>query len=340
MSSPIQTFQAPSPDIIFETLQAYQRTAVLRDAIELDIFTAVAEGNKSTTAIAARIQASEKGTRVICDFLTIIGFLTKANGEYSLAPVSAFFLNRKSPAYIGDVAKFFAAVEKRRPEFRDVAAAVRRGGTVIPERGILEPNHSIWVEFARSVGSIMAMPAELLAKKFAGNTPIKVLDISASHGAYGIAFARHNPNAKIVGLDWPDVIEVAMENARKAGVMGRYSAIGGSAFEVDLGSEYDIVLIPAFLHHFDAATNEKFLRRVHAALAPAGMVITLEMIPNEDRVSPKRDAAFSLGMLLGTPGGDAYTFPELEQMFRNAGFTRNEFRELAPAPQRMVVSWK
>jgi 2-polyprenyl-3-methyl-5-hydroxy-6-metoxy-1,4-benzoquinol methylase len=340
MSSPTQNFQVPSPDIILETLQAYQRTAVLRGAIELDIFTAIAEGNKSRPAIAARIQASEKGTRVICDYLTIMGFLTKENAEYSLAPVSAFFLNRKSPAYIGDVSKFLAAVEKAIRGRDDVAAAVRRGGTEIPEPGILEPNHAIWVEFARSVGRAAAMPAELLAKTFAGDAPIKVLDISASHGAYGIAFARHNPNAKIVGLDWPDVIEVAIENARKAGVIDRYSAIGGSAFEVDLGSDYDIVLIPAFLHHFDAATNEKFLRRVHAALAPGGMAITLEMIPNEDRVSPRRDAAFSLGMLLGTPGGDAYTFPELEQMFRNAGFTRNEFRELAPTPQRMVVSWK
>jgi predicted O-methyltransferase YrrM len=196
------------------------------------------------------------------------------------------------------------------------------------------------VEFARFLGPMVAMLAQLLAKTFAGDAPIKVLDISASHGAYGIAFARHNPNAKIVGLDWPDVLEVAVENARKAGVMDRYSAIGGSAFEVDLGSGYDIVLIPAFLHHFDAATNEKLLRRVCAALAPRGMVITLELIPNEDRVSPPRDATFSLGMLLGTPGGDAYTFRELEQMFRNAGFTRNEFRELAPTPQRMIVSWR
>lgn len=211
---------------------------------------------------------------------------------------------------------------------------------MIPERGILEPNHVLWVEFARSAGPMLAMIAQLLAKTFAGEAPIKVLDISASHGAYGIAFARHNPNAKIVGLDWPAVVEVAIENARKAGVMDRYSIIGGSALDVDLGSDYDMVLIPAFLHHFDAATIEKLLRRVYAALAPAGMVITLELIPNEDRVSPPRDAALSLAMLLGTPDGDVYTFRELEQMFRNAGFTRNELRELPPTPQRMVISWK
>ncbi len=46
------------------------------------------------------------------------------------------------------------------------------------------------------------MPAELIAKMFAGSKPIKVLDISAGHGLFGIAFAKHNPNARVVGLDW------------------------------------------------------------------------------------------------------------------------------------------
>jgi predicted O-methyltransferase YrrM len=140
-------------------------------------------------------------------------------------------------------------------------------------------------------------------------------------------------------LDWANVLEVAKENAHKAGVSDRYSTIAGSAFEVDLGSGYDIVLIPNFLHHFDPATNEKLLRKVHAALAPGGIAVTPDFIPNEDRISPPRDAMFSMQML-GTPAGDAYTYSELEKMFRNAGFARNEMRELAPFPQRLVVSYK
>ena len=85
MSSSPQT-QAPSPGIVFDTLQAYQRSVALRGAIDLDLFTAIADGNKSLSAIAARIKASEKGTRVLCDFLTMLGFLVKQGGEYSLTP--------------------------------------------------------------------------------------------------------------------------------------------------------------------------------------------------------------------------------------------------------------
>ncbi|HEY6392634.1 MAG TPA: methyltransferase dimerization domain-containing protein, partial [Bryobacteraceae bacterium] len=84
--------QPPSPALIFDTLNAYQRTAALRAAIELDLFTAIAEGKKTSQDLAARIQASEKGTRVLCDFLAIAGFLTKQGNEYGLTGDSAFFL--------------------------------------------------------------------------------------------------------------------------------------------------------------------------------------------------------------------------------------------------------
>ncbi|MGA2212749.1 MAG: class I SAM-dependent methyltransferase [Bryobacteraceae bacterium] len=330
--------RAPSPAIVFDTLQAYQRSVALRGAIDLDLFTAIADGNKSVSAIAARIQASEKGTRILCDYLTIAGLLIKQNGEYSLTPDSAAFLNRHSPAYMGTMAKFLM-----NPQIagllEDITGVIRHGGALPSEHGVLEPDNAIWVEFARSMAPIMQMPAELIAQMFAGSKPIRVLDISAGHGLYGIAFARYNPRAKVTGLDWANVLEVAKENARKAGVSDRYSIIAGSAFEVDFGTGYDIILIPNFLHHFDRATNEKLLRKVHAALAPEGVVVTPDFIPNEDRISPPGDAMFSMQML-NTPAGDAYTYSELEQMFRNAGFARNELRQLSPLPQRLVVSQK
>lgn len=330
--------QAPSPGIVFDTLQAFQRSISLRAGIDLDLFTAIAEGNHSLTAIAARIQAAEKGTRVLCDYLTMIGFLTKHGGDYSLTPDSAAFLDRRSPAYMGTMANFLMSRDTA-GLLEDITGTIRRGGGAPENAAAFEPDHPMWVEFARSMGSLMAMPAELLAKMFAGSKPIKVLDISAGHGLFGIAFAKHNPNARVVGLDWPKVVAVARENAAKAGVGDRYSTIPGSAFEVDLGSGYDIILVPNFLHHFDAPTNEKLLRKVHAALATGGIVLAPEFIPNEDRISPARDAMFSLQML-GTPAGDAYTYAELERMFRNAGFARSEMRELAPYPQRLVVAYR
>ncbi len=333
--------QAPSPEIIFDTLNAYQRTAALRGAIELDLFTAIAEGKTTAKAIAARIQASERGTRILCDFLTVIGFLTKQNANYGLTPDSALFLDRKSPAYMGSITEFIAAPALT-DNFRDIAAIVRKGGTLLEGQGSVEPDNPMWVDFARSMGTMMAMPAQAIAELLDARSGVnwKVLDIAAGHGLFGVTIARLNPNARIVALDWKAVVAVAAENAQKAGVAARHSTIAGSAFDADFGTGYDIVLVTNFLHHFDVPTNVALLKKVYAALKPGGRAVTLEFIPNEDRVSPPMHATFSLMMLGSTAAGDAYTFSELDKMLLSAGFARNEMHQLSPLPQRVVVSYK
>jgi len=170
--------------------------------------------------------------------------------------------------------------------------------------------------------------------------PVKVLDIAAGHGMYGITVARKNPKAEIVALDWPNVLEVARENARKFGVADRYSVRAGSAFKTEMGTGYDYVLLTNIFHHFDMTTCEKLMKRVHASLKPGGKAITLEFVPNEDRVTPPTAAAFSLIMLANTDAGDAYTFDEYEKMFRNAGFAKSALHPVPEMPQQVIVSEK
>ena len=134
------------------------------------------------------------------------------------------------------------------------------------------------------------------------------------------------------------MLEVARENAERAGVAARFRTIPGSAFDVDFAGPYDLVLLPNFLHHFDPSTCQQLLKKVRAALAPGGRAVTLEFIPDDDRVGPPSAATFALTMLGTTPAGDAYTFRELESMFRNAGFARSELHELPPTPSRVVTS--
>jgi len=133
------------------------------------------------------------------------------------------------------------------------------------------------------------------------------------------------------------VLAVARENAAKAGVAERFDTIAGSAFDVDWGRDYDIVLLPNFLHHFDRPTNESLLRRAREALAPGGRVLVVEMVPNDDRVSPPFPATFAYMMLGGTPHGDAYTLAEFDAMGRAAGFTNMSSQPLPPSPQTLII---
>jgi ubiquinone/menaquinone biosynthesis C-methylase UbiE len=189
---------------------------------------------------------------------------------------------------------------------------------------------------------MMAMPAKSMAEMFdpAADRKLKILDIAAGHGLFGLAFAKRNPQAEVVALDWPAVLEVAKENAAAAGVSDRYSTIPGSAFEVDMGSGYDLVLVTNFLHHFDPPTCELLLKKVRASLNDGGRVITLEFVPNDDRITPIESAGFALVMLGGTPSGDAYTFHDLEKMFKNAGYSHSEIHPVAGSIQNVSESRK
>jgi SAM-dependent methyltransferase len=340
MAPEAQAGKQPTPALLFDTVNAYQRTQAIKTAIELSLFTVIAQGDTAAKAIAEACAASERGIRILCDFLVIAGFLTKQDGDYGLTPDSAMFLDKNSPAYMGTITDFVLSPYLM-DNFDYLTETVKQGSSAGKNKG-LDPEHPMWVKFARGMAPMMAMPSQLLAQLVdpAGNQKLRVLDIAAGHGLYGIAFAKQNPQAEITAVDWSNVLEVAKENAQAAGVADRYQLNPGSAFDVDYGKDFDIVLLPNFLHHFDVDTCEILLRKVYSSLGKDGRAVTLEFVPNDDRVTPPQAAAFSMMMLGSTPSGDAYTFAELEQMFRNAGFARNEMYELPPSIQRVVISYK
>ncbi len=331
----------PSPELFFETANAHQRTAALKAAVELDLFSAIGKGSLTAAETAAKMGTPERSTRILCDYLTIIGFLTKTEGRYALTPGSALFLDRGSPAYLGGSLKFLHSPTLR-DAFADLAQTIRRGTTILDGQGSVTPENDVWVDFARSMVPLMMMPAQQIAGlvSFDAGKPAKVLDIAAGHGMFGIVLAQKNPSLEVVALDWPKVLEVATENAARFGVAGRHRALPGDAFQTDFGTGYDAVLLTNFLHHFDIPTCETLLRKVAASLKPGGRVVTLEFVPNEDRVSPPGAASFAMMMLGTTPQGDAYTFAEYQRMFGDAGFSRSELHTLRPGIQSIVISHK
>jgi len=329
----------PSPIPLVEALSAYQKTEAMRAALALDLFSAIAQSEGSVPELAARCAASERGIRILCDFLVIQGFLSKADGRYALDPRSAPFLVKASRAYLGESVEFLLS-----PDIvgavQNLAGCVRQGRTTVSARGTMETQHPIWVKFARVMGRLIGRSAPFVAELVdpKADRPLEVLDIAAGHGLFGIAFALRNQRARIAAQDWAPVLEVAHEHARQAGVVDRYRLVPGDAFEVDLGTGYDTVLLTNFLHHFDVPTCERLLRRIAGGLNAGGRVVTVEFVPNEDRVTPPATAAFALMMLATTVAGDAYTFSEYQAMFRNSGFKHSTLHPVPESPHSVILS--
>ena len=66
-----------SPDLFLDAVFAYQKTAAIKAAVGLDLFTAIAQEDGDLDRVAAQSKASRRGVRILCDCLTVYGFLQK-----------------------------------------------------------------------------------------------------------------------------------------------------------------------------------------------------------------------------------------------------------------------
>ena len=330
--------QPLNPGLVFDMVQSHQRTAALKAAIDLDVFRAVGKGPGDVASIARHCSSSERGIRILCDFLVINGVLAKEDGHYKHTPSSATFLDPASPASMASVASFLSESALMQSDAQ-LAEIVRAGRTHLPGSGTVEPENPLWVEFAEKMAPMMGPMAGPLGTVVLDghNGPMRVLDIAAGHGLFGIEIAKQNPQARVTGLDWAPVLRVALRNAEKAGVKDRYDMLPGSAFEVDFNGPYDAVLLTNFLHHFNQSMCVGLLKKVHGALKAGGRVATLEFVPNPDRVSPPMPAAFAMTMLTTTAEGDAYTFAELSAMYSEAGFKEITAHSIPMSPHTVVL---
>jgi hypothetical protein len=327
---------AVSPTPFIDAVLGFQQTAAMRAAVKLDLFSLVCAGTDTAEAIAAASGAAPRGNRILADYLTIRGFLSKSDGHYEPTPATRAFLDRASPTFMGSIVDFMAA-----PEFialfqDDPLSFVRNGGS----RGLanVAADNPLWVTFAHAMVPFVAAQAELVAAHVAGwpRKPRRVLDIAAGHGMFGITMANAVPEAAVTAVDWRSVLEVARANAERAGLRERYRLCPGSAFDVDWGKGFDLVLLPNFLHHFDHDACVALLRRVRASLAEGGRTLAVELVPNADRVSPPLPGMFAFMMLATTPKGDAFTRDEYAAMAREAGYAGVTVTALPPTPHSIV----
>jgi SAM-dependent methyltransferase len=304
---------ALDPSWLLDEFRAFERTLALRTAIEMDLFTRIGAGTNTVRALSAASGASERGLRALCDYLTVQGHLAKKGARYTLSLNARLYLTTASPAYFGSAVKFFAS-DATVAAFCRLRQTVEQGTATVPELD--------WVEYARSMAPLAESTAQFVAQALTTDSadPIQVLDLGAGHGLYGLAIAARNSAAQIFALDSAQVLEIASDNAREAGVDGRYYPIRGDAFKTAFGGPYDLVLAANLAHHFDADSNIRLFQKARAALKPKGRIALIEWVPNADRVSPLHDAAFALTVLATSARGAIYTLQEYSKMLRAAGF--------------------
>jgi SAM-dependent methyltransferase len=227
------------------------------------------------------------------------------------------------------------------PRWMKLDEAVRTGRPVLP---VNQENQGpiFFSEFVESLFPLSYKAARVLGEHLGISqlaVPATVLDIGAGSGVWGIALAHLSPHIRIHAVDWPEVLEVTKRVARQQGVADRLVVSQGDLLEADFGQGHHLAVIGHILHSEGADRSRQLLKKTFAALAPGGTIAISEFMPNDDRTGPANALIFAVNMLVHTEAGDTFTFEEVADWLRSAGFQQPKLLE-APAPSPLVLATK
>lgn len=313
----------PNPDQIYELVGFGWRAHILKTAIQLDVFTAIANGLRTVEKIASEKNWAIRPTRVLLDSLCPLDFLTKKGGEYFLTSTSEAFLVSNSETYAGGSLRYFLACNT----WKQLLEAVRTGQQKVPDACSSEFS-AFWVQDATMEAMRTSRIAESLEMwRTVGIDPdakwkSKVLDLASGCGMKSFVLAQHNHDAAITCVDWAGVLQVAKKLAEKWSILEQVSFWAGDVTTMDYGdSEFDAVLLGQITYHLSMDQNKSVLKKAYHALKQGGLVVIHAPIVDEERcVSEALILAIILFTLFGEKG-DFYTFSEYKTMLEEVGFS-------------------
>jgi ubiquinone/menaquinone biosynthesis C-methylase UbiE len=330
-----------TPHWILQLFDGVWLFGYLHAAMELHIFPLIAAGVGRVADVATLSAGSERGTRILLDALTALRLLQKdPAGSYHLEPHTVAYLAKGSPLYSGACWQVADAVTW--PCWSRLADAVRSGQPVFnpnEKRSVPE----FWAPLAIALNALLRPAAAALIPLLGLQEALRtrrLLDIGSGSGSIGLLLATIDPGLRVTLLDRPHALRVAHDRARRLGLGGRFISIPGQPLQVEWGEGYDLVLLSNVLQQRAPAANGELLARAFRALRPGGMLVINELVADAERRLATYPLLFAGALLLGSVGGDTYTFYEINDWLQTAHFATPQAIPVAGRINTLIVARK
>ena len=331
-----------TPDRILETGAAFWSSKTLLAAVELGVFTVLAESPADLSTLKQRFSFHERSARDFFDALVALGFLQRSEDIYSNTPETDFFLDRAKPSYIGGV---FEMASKRLYGFWDrLIPALQTGEPQNEARNAEDPFAAIYASEEGLKGFLGAMTGisrganTTIARQFPWSDYKTCADVGTAQGDLVAQIALANPHLKGVGFDLPPVEPVFNAYIESLGLGERVSFAPGDFFKDEFPNA-DVILMGHILHDWDLPTKKMLLEKAYRAIPQGGAVVIYDAIIDDDRSQNAFGLLMSLNMLIETPGGFDYTGADCIGWMEEAGFRDYRVEHLI-GPDSMVVGFK
>jgi 3-hydroxy-5-methyl-1-naphthoate 3-O-methyltransferase len=335
-ATPVQA----TPERILQMAWGYVPPLVLEAAIRHRVFDVLDAGPMDPGQVARATGASLRGLTAIMNALVGLEFLARdAQGRYALTPESSAFLVSTKPSFQGGLIRHCS--EHLIPRWLHLNEVVATGNPVTPVNEEAT-GAAFFHEFVMDIFPMSYGAAECLANHLhygdAGE-PVRVLDLAAGSGVWGIAVAQSSPRVHITAVDWPEVIPVTKQSAERFGLAGRFSFVEGDLHDAPFGAGYHLATLGHILHSEGEARSRALLERTHAALSSGGTIAIQEFLVNSERTGPLNGLFFAVNMLVNTQNGNTWSFEEIAEWLAEAGFVHP--RTLAsPGPSPLILATK
>jgi ubiquinone/menaquinone biosynthesis C-methylase UbiE len=327
MTSQLQT--EITSDRIQDTLYAFTRSQMLFTAIDLDLFTYIAQGFDRLEALVKRLELSERGLRILLNGLVGIGFLlVSVEGSYTLPPDVAHFLVKEHDAYLGGMVHHC----KRLYENWSLLTEAVQSGQPVGGAQSLAQLETYFSELVKGLYVSNYPTAKKLAEVLGvGQTHpgLEVLDVAGGSAVWSIAILEKDVQSRATVIDFPSVIHVAEEYVGQHHLTERYRYLPGDLEEMELPpQQFDLALLANICHTLGAFATQKTLQKLAHTLKPGGKLAIVDFVPDDQRSKPGWPMIFGVNMLITSLEGDVFTAAEYRSWLHQAGFSKVTLHEI------------
>jgi len=306
-------------DELIDLARSFQVACVLNAAAELDVFGAFGDEALTSDTLAERTGSDKRGMRILADALASADLLVKEGDSYR---PGAGVLDALTADGSDSVLAMVRLAGNCIRTWSELGAIAKTGEPLDPRPTSTRGPEADRETFIEAMNDLSRRTADSL---IAAIGPLEfdcLLDLGCGPGTWTISMLNACPGSRAILFDLPDAIPIARRHVAAGGLEDRAEFVAGN-FDTDetLPGGADLAWVGAIVHQNSREQNRAFFAKIRDALADGGKILIRDVVMDESRISPRFGALFAVNMLVHTPAGGTFTFEELAEDLKSAGFT-------------------